>query len=63
MVPQDSPEERKQKWFGLGWDDSTYESRSFVDFIKKYDPWYPEEFKRRMNPNKAISADAKKPRG
>jgi hypothetical protein len=41
--PKDSREKLIRKWFGVGPIDKHYESKSFVCFIKKYDPWYPKQ--------------------
>lgn len=41
--PKGSREELIRKWFGIGPIDTHYESKSFVGFIERYDPWYPKQ--------------------
>lgn len=55
---------KKYSWcefFGNG-QSTEYESREFVRFLRKYNPFFPEELKRTKSSNKATSADPKKPR-
>ena len=56
--PTDAMGEFKRWLFGFGLP-VRYESRQFVQFVRKYDPLLPEDLKRKTEPQQTNSADAK----
>jgi hypothetical protein len=59
ILPATSKREaRKRDWFGTG-PPVNYEGRAFVEFVRKHDPFLPEDLMKAIDANRTIDSDKK----